>query len=123
MKIYTINFDLILQHTLLSILCTMVFKVLIRGRRLNHINKTESIILYVSFLVGYCFDTKTFKFYLYTQFILSIARTTMPRLVQHSRNQAISLLQAGESVRDVARRFGCSRVAIYDLQRRFQDTE
>ena len=46
----------------------------------------------------------------------------MPRLAQLSRDQAIDMLQAGESVRGVARRFGCSRVAIYDLQRRFQDT-
>ena len=100
----------------------MGFKVLIRGRRLNHSNEAESIMPYFSFLVGYSFDTRTFRFYLYTRFILSIARTTMPRLMQHSRDQAIGMLQAAESVRGVARRFGCSRVAIYDLQRRFQDT-
>ena len=46
----------------------------------------------------------------------------MPLLAQHSCDQAIGMLQAGKSVRGVAHRFGCSRVAIYDLQRRFQDT-
>ena len=96
----------------------MVFNVLIWGRRLNHVNEAESIMSYFFFLVGYCFDTKTFNFYLYTRFILSIARTTILRLAQHSRDQAIGILHAGESVRGVARRFGCSRVAIYDLQRR-----
>ena len=74
--------DLILQHTLLSVLYTMVFKVLIQGKRLNHMNEAESITPYFSFLVGYCFDTRTFRFYLYTWFILSNARRTMPRLAQ-----------------------------------------
>ena len=121
-KKFNFNFNLILQHTLLSVLYTMIFKVLIWGKRLKHVNKAESIMPYFFFIVGYCFDTRTFRFYLYTRFILSIARTTMPQLAQHSRDQAIGMLQAGESVRGVARRFGCSRVAIYDLQRCFQGT-
>ena len=84
--------------------------------------KLSTIMPYFSFLVGYCFDTSTFKSYLNTRFILSFARTTMLRLAQHRHDQAIDMLQTDESVRGVARRFACNRVAIYDLQRRFQDT-
>lgn len=46
----------------------------------------------------------------------------MPRLPQHCRDQAIGMLEAGNSVNMVARRFGCTRMAIYQLQRRYRDT-
>ena len=70
----------------------------------------------VLFLFGYCTECKQFKLYLYTKLILITARTTMRCLAQHSRDRAICMLQAGEPVHNVTQHFGCSRVAIYDLQ-------
>ena len=57
-----------------------------------------------------------------TGFRSEIARSNMPRLPQHCRDQAIGMMQGGVSMRQVARHFGCSRMTIYRLQMRYRDT-
>ena len=46
----------------------------------------------------------------------------MPRLTPELRERAIGMLGANMGVTEISRRLGCGRVAIYLLQRRFQQT-
>ena len=46
----------------------------------------------------------------------------MPRLNQDQRNQAVGMLNAGQTVRPVSRAFGCTRRTITLLIRRFRQT-
>ena len=46
----------------------------------------------------------------------------MPRLSPELRERAIGMLGANIGVTEISRRLGCGRVAIYRLQRRFQQT-
>lgn len=49
--------------------------------------------------------------------------STMPRLTQIQRNQAIGRLEAGESVQDVARHFNVNITTIYRLLHRYNATQ
>ncbi len=53
---------------------------------------------------------------------LKYSKINMPRLSQAHRDQAIGMLVAGLSKVEVARRFGCTKAAIYRLERWFQLT-
>ncbi len=51
-----------------------------------------------------------------------ICLTDMPRLSQAQRNQAIGMLRAGVAPVAVSRVFGCSRITIFNLITRMQQT-
>ncbi len=46
----------------------------------------------------------------------------MPRRPQNCRDRDIGMLEAGVPLNQVVRRFGCSRITIYQLQRRYNET-
>lgn len=48
---------------------------------------------------------------------------TMPRLTQDERHRALGLLEGGMSIRQVARRMGCSPPTILNLRRRYLATQ
>lgn len=48
---------------------------------------------------------------------------TMPRLSDNERHRALGLLEGGMSIRQVARRMGCSPPTIMNLRRRYQETQ
>lgn len=47
----------------------------------------------------------------------------MPRLSENGRHRALGLLEGGLSIRQVARRMGCSPPTIMNLRRRFNETQ